>query len=489
MFSKENQPFVNPKAVELRSIRMSTRKRKLSKQKEAEEAELFSNTTSVEPESSADSNVDYFSDKASTKETTPLPQQLQQQISTPQEQQQKNTPKQSTTPQSQGSTRQTRSSSRQKSEILEQRIRKAGGRIPFSISDENELYEFLLNQSKHLRGNKIYEQLAKQNPRHTAQSWRNHALDKYIDKPHFIEEWKRKWFPSNIRKVEKEITTNITNKETETIRTHKEKKDNNNKESINEELFDNMESDDAAAEALILGILGQPIVQVNKNLSEEEEDDRRKEKSYSEEESEFNVEVDDEPLEDKSLSSDFSITSFEGDSGIEDRLSSDLDTSSISGKTGRQQDTSEIPRQDTLDFDVGPKQKGKRVRQDSEEEEEEEIFDHQYNTPPIRKSKNEKEFSYDEQDIHRLVNETRRPKKMCKIALQMSTYHYDTARELLLFGIRNEIHPRIWSDEEDELLLKHQKDLNNLNNIIDKHSIELTKERLSYLMTRNERNI
>src|SRR6266540_3337947 len=165
MFSKENQPFVNPKAVELRSIRMSTRKRKLSKQKEAEEAELFSNTTSVEPESSADSNVDYFSDKASTKETTPLPQQLQQQISTPQEQQQKNTPKQSTTPQSQGSTRQTRSSSRQKSEILEQRIRKAGGRIPFSISDENELYEFLLNQSKHLRGNKIYEQLAKQNPR------------------------------------------------------------------------------------------------------------------------------------------------------------------------------------------------------------------------------------------------------------------------------------------------------------------------------------
>ncbi|CAB4436337.1 unnamed protein product [Rhizophagus irregularis] len=369
------------------------------------------------------------------------------------------------------------------------------------MSDENELLEFLLNQSKHLRGNKIYEQLAKQNPRHTAQSWRDHALEKYIDKPHFVKEWEKKWLPNN---DSEETSTDITNRTVEADRTNKEKEVNNNKEQINVEgsldFFD-LESDDAAAEALILG---QSTVQEKERVSDEEEEeelppleakvnDQQNERNYSKG-SENNVGIDDDYLtvHDELNESSEDCYSVSEDSGIENGLL-------ISGKTGqalRQQDTEkEIQRQDTLDSDVGPKQKGKRVRQDSDDEDEDyedDTTEKQWNITPISQSK-EKEFLFNEQqslmDINQLVKETRRPKEICKVALQMSTYHYDIARELLLFGLRNEIYSKIWTDEEDEQLLKYQEDVVNLNKIIDKHNIESTRERLSYLKKRKEKNI
>lgn len=500
MYNRENRPFVNPKAVELRSTRMSTRKRmQLSKQKVVEETELNSDVSTEHPEATTDINTD-SSNKTPNRETS---QHQRQQTSALQEQQQMNTPQKRqllTTPLQQQnqdySPQRSRSSS--KSEIMEQRIRKAGGRVPFSMSDENELFEFLLNQSKHLRGNKIYEQLAKQNPRHTAQSWRDHALEKYIDKPHFVKEWEKKWLPNN---DSEETSTDITNRTVEAARTNKEKEVNNNKEQINvEESLDffDLESDDAAAEALILG---QSTVQEKERVSDEEElppleaivNDQQNEKNYSEG-SENNVGIEDDYLtiyDELNESEDgYSVSE---DSGIENGLL-------ISGKTGqalRQQDTEkEIQRQDTLDSDVVPKQKGKRVRQESDGEDEDYedgTTEKQWNITPISQSK-ENEFVFSEQqslmDINQLVNETRRPKEMCKIALQLSTYHYDIARELLLFGNRNEINPKIWTNEEDELLLKYQEeDVVNLNNIIGKHSIESTRERLSYLKKRTEKNI
>ncbi|CAB4375866.1 hypothetical protein RhiirA1_423971 [Rhizophagus irregularis] len=503
MYNRENRPFVNPKAVELRSTRMSTRKRmQLSKQKVVEETELNSDVSTEHPEATTDINTD-SSNKTPNRETS---QHQRQQTSTLREQQQMNTPQKRqllTTPLQQQkqdySPQQSRSSS--KSEISEQRIRKAGGRIPFSMSDENELLEFLLNQSKHLRGNKIYEQLAKQNPRHTAQSWRDHALEKYIDKPHFVKEWEKKWLPNN---DSGETSTDITNKTVEADRTNKEKEVNNNKEQINVEgsldFFD-LESDDAAAEALILG---QSTVQEKERVSDEEEEeelppleakvnDHQNERNYSKG-SENNVGIDDDYLtvHDELNESSEDCYSVSEDSGIENGLL-------ISGKTGqalRQQDTEkEIQRQDTLDSDVGPKQKGKRVRQDSDDEDEDyedDTTEKQWNITPISQSK-EKEFLFNEQqslmDINQLVKETRRPKEICKVALQMSTYHYDIARELLLFGLRNEIYSKIWTDEEDEQLLKYQEDVVNLNKIIDKHNIESTRERLSYLKKRKEKNI
>ncbi|RIA94471.1 hypothetical protein C1645_873420 [Glomus cerebriforme] len=509
MYNRENRPFVNPKAVELRTTRMSSRKRiqlsKLSKQKAVEETELNSNAFIEQPETSTDINTEFTdssSNKTPNKETS---QHQRQQTSALREQQQMNTPRQQlSTPQQQQQQKQNYSSQRRlspsNSEILEQRIRKSGGRIPFSMADENELYEFLLNQSKHLRGNKIYEQLAKQNPRHTAQSWRDHAIENYLDKPHFVKEWKKRWLPNNNGE---ETTTNITNRTTGVARTNKEKEVDSNKEQIDGEessdyLFD-LESDDAAAEALLLG---QNIAQEKEHESEKEEEeeeeqppieieseDQQSERNYSEG-GEINVGIDDDYLPVESSEDDYSVSE---DSGIENGLL-------ISGKTDRtlkQQDpANKIQRQDTLDFDVGPKQKGKRVRQDSEEEEDDDTVEQQWNISasltPLSQSK-ENEFLYSEQkflmDINRLVNETRRPKEICKIALQLSTYHYDIARELLLFGTRNEINSKIWSDEEDEQLLRYQEDLNNLNNIIDRHSIESTKERLSYLKKRSENNI
>ncbi|CAI2183901.1 18457_t:CDS:1 [Funneliformis geosporum] len=247
----ESRPVVNPKAIEYSSIRMSTRKRiKLNKQKEAEEVELLSNTYPIESVSSTDSNSDYHSDKASSTNDTTLLQSQRQQIPALQEQQQIHTQKNSKIAQ-QSSPRRTRSSLRKRQipEIIEQRIRKAGGRVPFSISDEHELYEFLLNQSKYLRGNKIYEQFAKQNPRHTAQSWRDHALEKYVDKPHFVKEWEKRWFPNKKKLVENDSTSIITNDEVQVVIINRER-ENYNKDSSNDIL--DLEVDDAAAEALIL---------------------------------------------------------------------------------------------------------------------------------------------------------------------------------------------------------------------------------------------
>jgi hypothetical protein len=503
MYNRENRPFVNPKAVELRSTRMSARKRmQLSKQKAVEEIELNSDVFVERPETTTDINSN-SSNKTPNRETS---QHQRQQTSALREQQQMNTPQQRqllTTPLQEYSSQRSRSSP--KSEILEQRIRKAGGRIPFSMSDENELFEFLLNQSKHLRGNKIYEQLAKQNPRHTAQSWRDHALEKYVDKPHFVKEWEKKWLPNS---DEEETSTYITNRTIEVAGTNKEKEVKGNKEQINMEEssdFFDLESDDAAAEALILG---QYTVQEEEHVSEEEEEEElppleveienhQNERNYSES-SENNVEIDDDYLTvyDELNESSEDGYSVSEDSGIENGLL-------ISGKIGqtlRQQDTGKkIQRQDTIDFDVGPKQKGKRVRQDSDEEdedEEEDTTEQQWNITPsltsISQSKENEFFLNDQQflmDINQLVNETRRPKEICKIALQISTYHYDIAKELLLFGLRNEINSKVWSNEEDELLLKCQENFDKLSNIIDKHSIESTRERLSYLKKRGEKNI
>ncbi|CAG8517830.1 2741_t:CDS:1 [Funneliformis mosseae] len=207
----ESRPVMNPKAIEFRSIRMSTRKRiKLKKQKEAEEVEL-------------------------------LQEQQIQQI---------HTQKKSKIPQQRPPSSRTRSSLRQRQtpEIIEQRIRKSGGRVPFSVSDEHDLYEFLLNQSKYLRGNKIYEQFAKQNPRHTAQSWRDHALKKYVDRPHFIKEWEKRWFPNKKKLAERDSTTCTTNNEVQVVIINKER------ETYNKDSSDSLdlEVDDAAAEALIL---------------------------------------------------------------------------------------------------------------------------------------------------------------------------------------------------------------------------------------------
>ena len=165
MYNRENRPFLNPKAVELRSTRMSSRKRlQLSKQKVAEETELNSDSSTEKPETSTGINTDSSSNKTPSKEISS--QHQRQQTSALREQQQMNTPQQRqqlTTSQQQQkqihSPQRGHGSPTQKSEILEQRIRKAGGRIPFSLSDENELYEFLLNQSKYLRGTKIYEHL------------------------------------------------------------------------------------------------------------------------------------------------------------------------------------------------------------------------------------------------------------------------------------------------------------------------------------------
>ncbi|GBC02221.1 hypothetical protein RclHR1_04500009 [Rhizophagus clarus] len=500
MYNRENLPFVNPKAVELRSTRMSARKRmQLSKQKAVEETELNGDVSIEHPEVITDTSTD-SSNKTPNRETS---QHQRQQTSALREQQKMNTPQQRqllTTPlqqQKQDYSSQ-RSHSSSKSEILEQRIRKAGGRIPFSMSDENELFEFLLNQSKHLRGNKIYEQLAKQNPRHTAQSWRDHALEKYVDKPHFIKEWEKKWLPNNSRE---ETTNDIKNRSIEVTKTNKEKEINSNKEQINVEEslnFFDLESDDAAAEALILSTF-----QEKEHISEEEEveipplevevEDQQNERNFFEG-SENDVGIDDDYLivYDELNESSEDGYSVSVDSGIENGLL-------ISGKTGqtlRQQGAEkEIQRQDTLDSDVGPKQKGKRVRQDSDEEEDDDDDDtteQQWSITPIGQSKDD-EFLFSEQqslmDINQLVNETRRPKEICKTALQLSTYHYDIARELLLFGNRNEICSKIWAEEEDELLLKYEENSNNINNIIDKHSIESIRERLSYLKKRREKNI
>lgn len=61
------------------------------------------------------------------------------------------------------------------------------GRTPFTLEDKIQLYEFVQPYAENggsVRGNEIYKQLERVNPRHTFQAWRDHYIKQLEGRPH-----------------------------------------------------------------------------------------------------------------------------------------------------------------------------------------------------------------------------------------------------------------------------------------------------------------
>ncbi|KAK8182140.1 Rap1 Myb domain-containing protein, partial [Phyllosticta citribraziliensis] len=60
------------------------------------------------------------------------------------------------------------------------------GRVPFSAQDDIDLYRYVTSCKRkkcHINGNEIYKEFAKQNPRHSFQSWRDRYVKHLSVKP------------------------------------------------------------------------------------------------------------------------------------------------------------------------------------------------------------------------------------------------------------------------------------------------------------------